>query len=234
MRAQRSASTSDTPLESLCRVDSFLTSEEIEAGREDIATGFEGEWLWSEVSARLRRGVFHVTGVEGWAGIKKNGSILPNDSKREPMFEKSARCRGWKVGGVCLFDFETPCIELVARQWDWAARHIVRHPGRPMLSEEESHAEIVRGFCDPDYRGTPDRPVALIQFGDRGALPGPWEYWREVRPCVDDCVPYVECWHKAPMPLQVATSVHVFRWGAEEAERWRSYDMGDALGIELE
>ncbi len=224
----------DTPCERLRDPHAFLDAEElghVHATIEDL----KRDRLWPNVSSVLRHGVFHVTGVKGWAGIKEAGSILPNDGGRTPMFEKSPRCRGWSLGGVCLFDFESPCIELVAKQWELAARYITLHPGEPDLTEEERVQNTIRTFSDPDYAGVPYRPVFIVQFEDRDALPGPWEYWRSVGDgvCPNDCVPYVECWHKAPMPLSAATAVHVLRQSAKQREeRWRTYGVDESLTLD--
>jgi len=194
----------DQPWSGLRDPLSAFDPEDVDSIREDLLQGdLIDDWLWTAgVGSTLRNGVFHVTGLDGWAGIKASRAILPNRGDRPFTFEKSRVCRGLIRNGVCLFDFASPCVEIVAGQWDRCARTI---------------------FCSPERNSVDGRdglPIVVIHFAEREKLPGPWEYWRRTEPSIDDCVPYVECWHLAPMPLTAATAVHVVR---PEERRWRSY-----------
>jgi hypothetical protein len=218
------------PLESLKSPKGWLYAAESRDVERDLATGFRDDWLWPKVYAHLRRGVFHATSVCGWSGIKSVGSILPNRGERAPTFEMSRRCHGWSIGAVCLFDLESACVELIAHRWG-TVRRVVLGTARSAVRHADSGDRVADDVPVATSDSSAPDPSVLIQFADRAQLPGPWEYWRRSQSL--ERIPYIECWHLGPMPLCAATAVHVVRWDAHESERWRSYEIENALALEL-
>ena len=69
----------------------------------------------------LRRGVYHLTSVQGYRGIRRSGEIQPNEGSFPYTYPQSATSYARLQGYVSLFDFETPTISqclLTRPLWD--------------------------------------------------------------------------------------------------------------------
>lgn len=222
------APASDQPWENLTDGTKVLGEDEIADVRQTLLGpegSLESDWLWRCVVNQLREGVFHVTSFEAWTAIASTRQLVTNLGDRQPSFPKSQHCRGWSNKGVCLFDFESACIEIVARQWDWCARHVFESYSRSTRECNDPVETMVR-FLDPDSVEPKRPPVIVVQFANRSVLPGPWEYWHPKQEPTDDSIPYVECWHLSPMHLKYSTTIHSI---ALESETWKRYTPREAL-----
>ena len=55
--------------------------------------------------SRLRQCMVHVTSIEGYYGIRRDGAIRPNDGSRPETFPQSSNSYARRKNAVALFDF---------------------------------------------------------------------------------------------------------------------------------
>lgn len=76
---------------------------------------------WQRICRFLRRGLWHVTSIEGWDGIQASGEVRPNTNNKYSMSYPQAKMSlGYNHSYTALFDFVTPGEEAVIRCWDRA------------------------------------------------------------------------------------------------------------------
>jgi hypothetical protein len=82
----------------------------------------------------LREGLYHLTNVNGYAGIRKSGYIEPNNGQFPDSFPKSAHSYGRSRGYVSLFDFETPTLDqCVSEEQKWTTFFVQRKPSLVLI-----------------------------------------------------------------------------------------------------
>lgn len=126
--------------------------------------------------------VFHVTSVQGYKGIRKEGKIRHNRNERfQFTFGQSKASYGRRRGRVCLFDL------------------------RNVTDEELEDALCKYYFPNPTFAN--DNPIflflgeevypKLIQWTDAEAEKAYSEMW----------VSYIECWHPGDIPFNKITDI---------------------------
>lgn len=128
----------------------------------------------------LRQGLYHVTSVEGYRGIRCDGFIRPWDGSLRAAFptgNSHARRHKW----ISLFVFETPTEERCFQ---------VRHQWSGFLVKEKPVAVLI-------HRSRENLVPELIP---NDAVETEVNYWERLR------IPYVEVWYPKPIPLSAVQS----------------------------
>lgn len=129
----------------------------------------------------LRQGIYHLTGVRGYRGIRQDGLIKSNDGSFPNTYPQSVNGYGRRRGYVSLFDFESPTEEqCLLQHWKW------------------------EGFF------TKHKPATILLGFDRGQLePKLVSYERATEEVgfAEMKIPHIETWCIEPIPFSYATSL---------------------------
>jgi hypothetical protein len=127
----------------------------------------------------FQQGVYHLTSVQGYFGIKSDGYIRPNDGSFPDTYPQSAISYGRDRGYVSLFDFESPTeIQILQQYWKWEG-FIFRH-----------------------------KPATILIGFDRQKLASELIYYKQateeagVKPMK---IPHLEVWYPKPISFRWAT-----------------------------
>lgn len=66
----------------------------------------------------LKNGIHHITSIEGYRGIIRDGYIIPNDRSFPFTFPQTESSYALYKGYISLFDFQTPSIRNVILEYD--------------------------------------------------------------------------------------------------------------------
>jgi hypothetical protein len=134
---------------------------------------------------RFRQSLVHVTGPEGFRGIRERGAILPNDGSFRSTFPQSMNSYSRKRGAVALFDFARPSPRQFVEQFQNVACFFpCHHPATLILL-------LSREIVGPD----------LIDYS---------QAFDEVGPGVTK-IPHFEIWHAGSIPFRAVESVILMR-----------------------
>lgn len=127
-----------------------------------------------------------------------DGAIKPNDGSLPSSYETSIDIghAGYRLGGVCLFDFDTAPLDDV----HWAAQHWHQflscfHPATVVL--ELNRQNLAAG--------------ALIEQDGPSWKPPPHQPPGSRSPHYPRWIPHVEAWYKGPIQLGAVSRILVFR-----------------------
>lgn len=189
--------------------------------------------LFAECVARLREGVFHVTGERGWLGICAEDRLFPSGYHLEPMWSGLATYWGAVSGSVCLLDFETPDDATLALFWEDKAKTTFTRAFR--IGDSNDTLDLIRDYV----RGVSSEeeawssPAVVLHFKHWSHLSGPWEFYRRESPFPRDNlhIPYLECFHRNPIPLRLVDEVHVVRMRRDAECSWKSIPGHEAVEL---
>lgn len=129
----------------------------------------------------LRQGVYHLTSVQGYTGIRRDRYIKPNDGSFPNTYPQLANSYGRHHGYVSLFDFESPTEEQCFLQRSKWEGFFTRHKPATVLirfNRGQLASELISYEC------------AIKEVGFRMMK-----------------IPHVEVWYPKPIPFSYATGL---------------------------
>ena len=167
-----------------------------EQTRRDYDNFFEG--LIGSLYDELRPGLWHVTGLRGYLGIRETGAIEPSTNRHPQTFPQTANSYALHKGYVSLFDLAAPPLEkLVDFSSRWTS---FWHHFSPMSIAMEVTREAVAATLVPNED-------ALKEVGSTKVF-----------------FPWVEAWHIGPIPLSAIRRYLLIPYGNSTQYRWLTAD----------
>ena len=142
---------------------------------------YEQNLTWRGNIDSMKDGFWHSTSMTGWNAILTTQRILPSNTVQVGRrFSESDRSFAWNKKMVALFDFATPTLQQVIRQWAncW---DVIRSYDESSILLQISRARIQDSMIANDacWDGS-----SQIDFG---------------------CIPWCEVWYPKPIPLSWVT-----------------------------
>jgi hypothetical protein len=129
----------------------------------------------------LRPGIWHATSPAGFEGILATKSIEPNPGDRSFSFPQTGNSYALATGGVALFDFGSSSEEeCISCHWKWTDFFYQWKPVTFVLGLERT------AIC-----------AGLVANAQARREVGFSKVW----------IPWVEAWHKGPIPLAAIEKV---------------------------
>lgn len=169
-----------------------LTLTEDPQYERDRADFFEGHL--GKLFAELRHGIWHTTGPSGYLGIRESGAIEPSTGKRPFTFPQTKNSFALKNGLVSVFDLGSAAEEeCVFMSWKWTK--FFSHFRPFTVAMELDRATL---------------SATLVPHSACKGSEGENSVW----------IPWVEAWHRGPVPLLAIKRYLVLPYGRLDSERW--------------